>query len=516
MTHAERETEVKLRVGVAFVLPELAGCHAAVEAVSAEPTQALVADYYDTADLALARDGITLRRRVGGPDAGWHLKLPLSPSTTGLLVREELHLPLDVSTGVPEELARLLTARLRDRPLHLVATLETTRQPRVLRDAEGGALAEVTLDLVSARRGASTVELREIEVEDRGGGQQVLRAVEAVLVAAGAVEGLGLPKLVQAVGAEATAQPDVPLPARVRRSSSAGAVVAEALRRHVRAVLDQDLAVRRHQPDAVHQLRVACRRLRSDLRTFAPVVDRAWVHGVRAELSWLAAVLGGARDAEVLRERLLDAAAELPPERARTALHVRIAVALSDRQSQAEAAVAEALESRRYVALVQQLADAARTPPLADLAQAPGGRALGPRVLRAWKRLDLAAAEALADGASDELLHAARIAAKRARYGTESVAPVYGKKARRLAARAERVQEVLGEQHDAVVAAAVLEQLARPVRSAREAFLLGVLHQRQLDKAAAAAEEFRSWWRKGGAPKRGWLRPSPERTTARR
>ena len=285
----------------------------------------------------------------------------------------------------------------------------------------------------------------------------------------------------------------------------AGDVLAAALRRNARALLDQDVAVRRRDVDAVHQLRVTCRRLRADLWTFRPVLDRDWSDALREELAWLASALGQARDAEVLRERLQAAVEVLPAERARVALMSRLSTALIVRTEAADAVVDDALGSPRYGALVARLL--AASPRLGPLADTPARKALGPRVAAVWKRLDRAADAGLAADAPDELLHVTRVVAKRARYAAESVVPAFGKRARRLAARAERVQEVLGEQHDAVVAATFLEDLARPVRSGREAFLLGGLHQRQLDRAAQAAREFRDVWRTGAPQKMDWLRP---------
>ncbi|MGH2771512.1 MAG: CHAD domain-containing protein, partial [Actinomycetota bacterium] len=65
-------------------------------------------------------------------------------------------------------------------------------------------------------------------------------------------------------------------------------------------------------PEAVHQARVATRRLRSDLRTFASLVDPGWAGELRAELAWLAGLLGGIRDADVLSMRLRERVSALP------------------------------------------------------------------------------------------------------------------------------------------------------------------------------------------------------------
>src|SRR5215467_16034087 len=99
------ETERKYEAGADAVLPDLAGLPG-VAATSGPQEFQLDADYFDTADLRLLRAGITLRRRRGGHDAGWHLKLPAGPHT-----RREIRLPLGRAGGrVPAELASLVKA----------------------------------------------------------------------------------------------------------------------------------------------------------------------------------------------------------------------------------------------------------------------------------------------------------------------------------------------------------------------------------------------------------------------
>ncbi|GAC1444821.1 MAG: CYTH and CHAD domain-containing protein [Mycobacteriales bacterium] len=504
---SDRELELKLRVGAEFALPDVGGIAAVATATPAVRHQ-LTADYFDTDDLRLARDGITLRRRAGGTDDGWHLKLPLgSDPPDGTLARHELQLPLLATDTVPPRFRELLTARLRGTDLRCVATLETDRSVQRLLAANGAELAELTDDRVIVRgRGGVVVEFRELEVEDRGGGRPLLAALRAAFVAAGAVPGKPTAKLVFALGPAAQAPPDVPPPRPVRRRDPAAGLVLATLRRHVRALLEHDVAVRRHQPDSIHQLRVSCRRLRSDLRTFRPLLDRGQADALRAELQWLSVVLGGARDAEVLAERLAGLLANLPEDAARSATERFVRGEMTGRMAAAETAVAEALAGDRYLALVQALVEAAAAPLTTEAAVAPCRAALPPLVRAAWRRLDRAAALALSPQALNADLHLARIEAKRARYATEAVVPVYGKRARRLARRAEKVQTRLGEQHDAVVAAEVIRDLATASRVGRAAFGLGVLYQRELTAASSDRAAFRSLWPPDGWRKqRSWL-----------
>jgi CYTH domain len=99
------ETEHKFEVGADFVPPGLTGLAPGLS-VTGPVIQHLTASYFDTPDLRLAAAGITLRRRTGGTDAGWHLKLPVAAGT-----RRELQAPLGPDRGaVPGELSRLLSA----------------------------------------------------------------------------------------------------------------------------------------------------------------------------------------------------------------------------------------------------------------------------------------------------------------------------------------------------------------------------------------------------------------------
>jgi hypothetical protein len=130
----------------------------------------------------------TLRRRTGGPDEGWHLKLPVGAGT-----RRELQAPLgDDPTTVPQQLASLVATWTEGHPLQVVAVLETRRTVRNLIGADGTVLAEVADDLVTGRlpslgdTPAGPVTWREIEVELVSGGPEILAAARTRLTAAGA------------------------------------------------------------------------------------------------------------------------------------------------------------------------------------------------------------------------------------------------------------------------------------------------------------------------------------------
>ncbi len=496
-----RELEAKFRVHQAFVLPSLEDPTSGIAAVAGPSPVEQRAVYYDTADLRLAREGVTLRQRTGGSDDGWHLKLPAAADGARALpdsvavARDELQLPLTADGEIPARFAELVTVWVRSVPIVPVATLVTERSRYLLYNTDGTTLAELTDDLVRVMDGSHVANrFREIEVEDNGGGVGVLQAVAVALRGAGALGGGFAPKVVRALGDKATVEPDPPRPGRVRPGDPAGAAVEATLRTHVRAFMAHDPGVRRHLDDAVHQMRVSARRMRSALRMFRPLLDHAWAESLRAEIAWVASSLGGARDAEVMQQRLLADFDALPAACVNPRARNRVVELLGGRLAAAEAEVFATMSSTRYTALIDRMVDAASNPATTPAADAPCRTALPPLVSDAWDRLTRQAQRAVLPGAGDDELHATRIAAKRARYVTEAVTPVFGKPARRLAEKAELVQGLLGEQHDAVSAQQVLTELARAPRIGAAAFAFGVMYERERVAADTARAQFVAAW----------------------
>jgi inorganic triphosphatase YgiF len=177
------EIEQKFDVDTGFERPSFGG----LDGVSAaEPVlHRLSATYYDTADGRLAASKITLRRRTGGTDEGWHLKLPADAGA-----RREIHAPLDASEReVPEELASRVADVTEGQPMSPIAILETERTVVTLRDSGGQTVAEVADDVVTARRlpeRGEPLRWREIEVEVASANPRLQRAAADTLIAAGA------------------------------------------------------------------------------------------------------------------------------------------------------------------------------------------------------------------------------------------------------------------------------------------------------------------------------------------
>jgi inorganic triphosphatase YgiF len=186
------ETEQKYDADADFVLPKLGSLPDLGGKRLADPKRIyLSATYYDTEDLALIQHKVTLRRRVGGDDEGWHLKLPVRKDT-----RQELHAPLGEGTvgSVPARLADQIQDITAGQPLHPVAILDTERTVVTLPGPSGVPLVEVADDLVTAIRfgepDSGPMTWREIEVEalspDSGAAAAMLESVGTVLREAGA------------------------------------------------------------------------------------------------------------------------------------------------------------------------------------------------------------------------------------------------------------------------------------------------------------------------------------------
>ncbi len=238
-------------------------------------------------------------------------------------------------------------------------------------------------------------------------------------------------------------------------------LVGHAIARSVAQILRHDPGVRLGEdPEDVHQLRVGTRRLRSDLRTFASLLDADRVAAIRAELGWLAALVGAVRDTDVLAARLRASGATLPD--ADSAAVAALRSSLAQQAGTARAAMLQAMRCPRYLDLLDALVDLAAAPPLAGdtmpTTHAPG-RVSARMAGLPWRRLAGAVA-ALPPDPSDAALHRIRILAKRCRYAAEAVAPLVGPPAARFAATVADVQTVLGDHHDTVVAEAWLRDAA--------------------------------------------------------
>ena len=496
MTTTHREVERKLRVDGPFEIPDLVACCPSVASVDVVAPITMRATYYDTPDLRLFRWRVTLRRRSGGSDEGWHLKLPVDGADAG--TRDELRLP-GQGGDVPAELRRIVSALTREQPLQPIVTLRTQRAPRILRDAEGRARAELVDDRVAVldTDGSDrvTMEFREIEVEalaDASGhlDEAVLDEVVGALVERGAVPSR-MSKAATALGPRTLAPPDIPEPAWPGPHDPATEAVRAYLSVHARRLILQDVRVRRDLPDAVHQLRVAARRLRSGLRVFRPLIDRDWADRLRGELAWAASGLGTARDSEVLLERL-DEAIDTLGEPDRSIARDIIDPFMQERVDRGRSEVEQTLDSPRYADLIVDLVDAVTAPRWTEAAQASCEDALPPLARKAFRRL-ARDVKALGPRSSGADWHEVRIAAKRARYAAEAIAPVFPDRVGEFAEGLSTITDILGTHQDADVARQVLREIATGT-GAEQAFALGRVDERQVNDQALEREAFAEAW----------------------
>jgi inorganic triphosphatase YgiF len=487
---AVRERELKLAVHGAFVVPDLADDELGVIAMSELPELALRSTYHDTSDLRLARNGVTLRYRTGEEDGPvWTLKLRVAGHDAS--ERDEHTFAGDPLT-VPAGAADLVRAFVRSAPIQPVASLETRRHRWLLCGPGDVALAELVDDEVSVLDGERVVSrFRELELESRGPDLDALRPIANRLRRAGAVLAEPVPKAVRALGPRASADPDV-TPITVAPDDPAARAVKAALAAGVARLIDNDAATRLGEVEGLHQMRVAARRLRSDLRTFRPLIDRAWADGLSDELRWLGGLLGAVRDADVQLERVETIAGDLHPAIDPLLARFRL------RRDEGREALLEALGSDRYVNLLDRLVDAVRDPLVTPDAARPAARALPRLVARAWKRLEPGAEDLRHDAPADRY-HAVRIKAKRLRYAAEAVAPALGDEGRpmaRLAESAASLQDLLGTMHDDVVMQAELEATVQAHPDAGFAMAAGRLMERCAASISSARDRYPKLWRK--------------------
>lgn len=389
MSEGQLEQEIKLEVGVGFRLPALADSTTG-ERVTAKPEQLLQAVYFDTSDLRLLRHGVTLRHRkerrrpghagststssdaAGQPakakiENEWTLKLP-APSDGKGLVRKEINWPGAGSTP-PKAAKALVTAYARGAELQPIAKLVTERNRTVVADRAGRPLVEVDDDTVSVMDGRRlAARFREVEVELVGdGAEHVLERVADAITRAGALPGDDRPKVARALGRRGSERPEV-VAGDLDYRSTVRQVIAASIASGYQRIVEHDAGVRLDEDvEDVHQARVGTRRLRSDLRTFAPFLDPNWAAEIRSELGWLADALGEVRDADVLGERLEHRQAALDPADQPAADPLR--ARLARERKTARRKLIEAMNSERYVSLLDRLVAAALDPPLAKISQ---------------------------------------------------------------------------------------------------------------------------------------------------
>ncbi|MGV1009542.1 MAG: CHAD domain-containing protein [Dermatophilaceae bacterium] len=451
-----------------------------VARVDSRPAFTQTAAYLDTIGLDLLRAKHTLRRRVGGHDAGWHLKKPRDDGS-----RLEMAQPLGSSaTRVPEPFRGELADIARPKPLVRVASLRTRRIERALVGTDGRCLAVLADDTVEATVflfGERIYRWREIEVELVDGDVALLDAVTQALVAAGLTVSAHQSKLGRALR-DALARLDHPPALRGED------VVLSYVAAQVGVLQWAEADVRADNPDAVHKSRVATRRLRSARRTFRPLLDRSVTDPLRREVRWLTGVLGAPRDAEVLLRRFQSMTKDLEPELVDGASVQRLQAYLQAKHERSHAQLVAALDGSRYERLMGSLANLVIDPPWQPAAHESADRVIPRLVRRTAKQVSRAvdaAQQGQEPGARDEALHDVRKRIKAARYAAEAAAHVV----RGASEQTETwtgLQDTLGEYQDSIVARQVIATVSQQARRSHEdTFTYGVLGEREAATARA-------------------------------
>ncbi|MFE9764330.1 CHAD domain-containing protein [Streptomyces sp. NPDC005808] len=491
-------------------LPDLTGV-AGVASVIDKGIAELDATYYDTADQRLAAASLTLRRRTGGDDAGWHLKLPVSAD-----VRDEIRAPL--SDDLPHELTGLVRSRVRDAELVPLVRLRSARDVRHLVDDSGALLAEVSLDRVRAERlsgGKGTAEWTEIEVELADDGDPAfLDKVEKKLRKAGLARSSSASKLAKALGEtapkskskskgkgkgkKAKAHAVEKAHALEKAPVSAGDHVLAYIRAQRDAIIELDPAVRRDLHDSVHSMRVATRRMRSTFRSYGKILDRAVTDPIGDELKWLAGELGVDRDQEVLTERLTRALDDLPHSLLSGPVPTRLSTWSDARRGGSRQRLIAVLDGERYLGLLIALDALVADPPLLKAAADDPATVIAKAVRKDFAKVSDLIAEALdrPSGTDRDLaMHEARKKAKRTRYAAEAAAPALGTPAADLVKSMKSLQTLLGDHQDSVMAReAVLELGTEAYAAGESAFTYGVLYGREEQRAAEAEAALPEAW----------------------
>ena len=449
---SQRKRELKLAVAPAFHLPQLPGLSL--------PRKLVISTYYDTTAYDLAHARITLRHRVERGKKAWQLKIPLGDD------RQEIEVA-STQADPPDSLRQLLMLHLGHRHLVPIVTLRVWRRGFLVHHGRVP-VAEIALDTVAVEKSGGIIQrFRELEIEQRQGDEASLRSLERQMREAGASDHDGRSKFFRALSLPAPTPSAAPEP-----KAPVIDYLKWALAQHVGWLLAHDPGTRLGtEPESLHQLRVATRRLRAVLRTARPILLPSWVTTLEQELTWLSELLGPARDLDVQIAHFTEESANLDA-RDRKLLAPFIAHLRTQRATVQQMVVSE-LTSARYVELIRRLRQAAQDPSVVESPLTV--RQLATREFKKLRK----AINRLAPSPSDVQLHKIRIKAKRVRYAAELARSLVGKPASRFLKSARAVQDRLGIHQDAIQAERHVRQFLKYSTSVRAGFVAGRMVERQ-------------------------------------
>lgn len=461
---------IQFSVGPRFRIPELPG--------HSLPPRVFTSTYFDTPDYRLARVGMMLRRRVEYKRGLWQLELPRGQA------RLDLEVPGN-SFAPPKPLMDCLFGLLHKRDVLAIAKLRTRRSGMRVQNMEGP-LADVVFDRVTVlNNGKSIGYFSEIDIEPLKRNGKELSRIAAIIREAGAQEGDPHPKVFKALGLRFPQTFEQVLPAAPPIDH-----LRMMLQRQLTEILIHDPGTRfGKDPEELHNMRVGTRRFRALLRAARPLLAHDWAEALRAEISWLGESLGTVRDFDVLLEYLHTECNLLP--KAERAVFVRVLAILETQRSIARTTLVEALQSDRYLQLLDRLESATQKPEVANLQEV----SLFDLAAKEFKKLR----RALENGSSelsDQNLHQLRIQTKRARYTTELAETVIGKPASRFITQCKKIQDLLGEHQDAVVTEERLRKLLGATRGVKTAFAMGQMVERLHSRRQRVRRDFPKEWAK--------------------
>jgi CHAD domain-containing protein len=439
--------------------------------------------YLDTEDWLLYRAGVALRLRAEGARLRLEAK-SLGSSSSGALERTEWAQEPPAGDppwrdGIPEGPVETLLRPLAS--LHLLLRLRVVarvrNQRRTWRWLRGDRpLGSVTVDQVEIGPGGDATSngsptlpaaaFREVEIETLNGSDEALdlarRAVEERLGLAASAE-TKLEAALHASGAHLPERDERPY--ALHPGDRLIDVAWKTIGRHFGRMLWHEPGTRIGvDPEYVHDMRVASRRLRTGLDVFADVLPEGTLEAFAEDLRWVGRALGRVRDTDVHLERVAALRAE-DSGMERSALDV-FARSLEIRRAKQRVRLLAVLDSERYASLVARLRSWVEAgPPPAELGTASGAPAYSASHRLITERRDALrdAYETAERSLAPEDLHAARIAAKRLRYCIEYFAELEGSGAIRRAKRLARFQDFLGERQDHTTLLARMRKYAKSI-----------------------------------------------------
>lgn len=521
------EIESKFSVSGSTEIPDLTAI-VGVETISKSEIYHLSAIYFDTPDLRLTRAKITLRRRTGGIDAGWHIKLP------GAHGREELQAPLNEADGdkntVPSDILGHVRAIIRGSELSPIARVDNERHMSYLDDEEGTTVAEFCDDHVSTESflpGGARQMWREWELEltaevnNTDLAPELMASAVEVLTAAGAFLSESPSKLVSALGTSINNAPHPPKMADLPKGTPARAVL-KAIKANADKIVEYDPKVRANEYDSVHQMRVATRELRSHMQTFEGILGGEDYKHVEQELKVLATMLGRARDAEVIEERLVELISAEDETVVDEETRAELIEDLGTVYQRELARVIRGLDDTRYSNLLQSLDALLAHPPLmtegelepvvvpvhdyspdreateedeiaslqeedTERHEVDASRILLAHLDKAHSKLAKLHKKAVKEWNEDipvalreENFHNVRKSVKKLRYSAEAVGNATDINTKKLYKACSSLQTVLGDFQDAVTSRdEILQRAKRAHRNGIDTFIYGVLYQRE-------------------------------------